>query len=235
MAAAACFTLGGVHLVIWSKQSRQPVHLLFSLMAVAAGFVGLSELLLLHEETIAGYHQIIRWQHLPIFTLLTPMVWAVHLNFGTGRIRRVATDPTFAATLEAMGEDLVRLSEDVHAIANRLHPAVLEDLGLSEALASECARFSRRENIPCEIRHQELTGPIPKPLALGLFRFAQEALRNSGRHARASAVTVNPPSGGPRGAACDQRRRCRFRSLGSQGETEYGAWQHAGAYKLSGR
>ena len=42
----------------------------------------------------------------------------------------------------AMREGLARLSEDVHALSYRLHPSILEDLGLVEALKSECQRFS---------------------------------------------------------------------------------------------
>lgn len=112
------------------------------------------------------------------------------LSIDAARIQRAASDPGFAGNLKKMGQDLVRLSEDVHAIAYRLHPSVLEDLGLAEALASECERFSRRENIPCEIRNNDLTAPIPKPVALGLFRIGQEALRNIGRHARATEVNL---------------------------------------------
>jgi PAS domain S-box-containing protein len=112
------------------------------------------------------------------------------LSIDAARILRAATDPGFVGTLKEMGEDLVRLSEDVHAIAYRLHPSVLEDLGLSEALASECARFARRENIPCEIKKHDLPAVIARPIALGLFRVGQEALRNIGRHARAKSVEV---------------------------------------------
>ena len=85
MAAAACFTLAGVHLVVWSRSSKQLVHLLFALMAVGAGLSAMTELFLLHTESIATYHSIIRWQHIPIFVLLVSMVWAVQLYFGTGR------------------------------------------------------------------------------------------------------------------------------------------------------
>lgn len=106
---------------------------------------------------------------------------------------RVEPDPESRRstdTLAEIREGLVRLSEDVHAIAYRLHPAVLEDLGLAEALRSECERFSRREDTPCEIRSVDLPVTIPGPVALGLFRVGQEALRNVGRHAEASSVEV---------------------------------------------
>ena len=39
-------------------------------------------------------------------------------------------------TAAEMRKDLVRLSEDVHALSYRLHPSVLDDLGLVEALSA---------------------------------------------------------------------------------------------------
>ncbi len=47
--------------------------------------------------------------------------------------------------VQAMREQLVSLAEDVHALSRQLHPSILDDLGLVEALRSECASFSRRE------------------------------------------------------------------------------------------
>jgi signal transduction histidine kinase len=92
-------------------------------------------------------------------------------------------------TMRAMRENLVRLSEDVHALSYRLHPSILEDLGLSEALKAECERFSRG----CPIHLQaddDIPEKLPRDVALCLFRIAQEALRNIARHAGASRTDV---------------------------------------------
>ena len=96
-----------------------------------------------------------------------------------------------AETAREVREGLVRLSEDVHALSYRLHPAVLEDLGLVEALKAESERFTRRESIPVEMKLREPPQPIPRDAALCLFRVAQEALRNVGRHARARQVEIS--------------------------------------------
>lgn len=84
---------------------------------------------------------------------------------------------------------LAGVSDDVHSLSYRLHPALLEDLGLAEALKAECERFSRQESIPVAVNVEEVAkagGP-----GLCLFRVAQEALRNVGRHARADSVRVS--------------------------------------------
>jgi signal transduction histidine kinase len=91
----------------------------------------------------------------------------------------------------SMHEDSVRLSDDVHALSYRLHPSVLDDLGLSEALRTECDLFSRRESIRAELTASELPAELPPSAAICLFRIAQEALNNVARHARASRVDLS--------------------------------------------
>ena len=90
-----------------------------------------------------------------------------------------------------MREELVHLSEDVHALSYRLHPSLLDDLGLVEALNAECDGFSRRESIPVEFKPRDVPRDVRPETALCLFRVAQESLRNVARHAGASAVEVS--------------------------------------------
>ena len=87
-------------------------------------------------------------------------------------------------------EGLSRLSEDVHALSYKLHPSLLDDLGLIDALRAECERFSRREAISSEVKLRDVPESVSRDADLGLFRVTQEALRNVARHARASEVEV---------------------------------------------
>ena len=92
--------------------------------------------------------------------------------------------------IRSIRRDLVQLSEDVHALSYALHPAILEDLGLIEALKAECARFGAVDGIPTSFR---AAGDIEEPtraVSLCLYRVAQEALRNVARHSSASSVEV---------------------------------------------
>jgi len=92
--------------------------------------------------------------------------------------------------LRVLREDLVRLSEVVHAMSSRLHPSVLDDLGLVEALKAECDRVARHGPLRVDVDASAGPGTLTAEASLCLFRVAQEALNNSARHARASAVTV---------------------------------------------
>jgi signal transduction histidine kinase len=86
---------------------------------------------------------------------------------------------------------LIRLSEDVHNLSYRLHPSVLDDLGLVEALKAECERVARVESIQVDVEAHRLPQSMPKEVALGIYRVAQEALRNIARHAKASTVRLS--------------------------------------------
>jgi signal transduction histidine kinase len=100
-----------------------------------------------------------------------------------------------------MQGQLVALAEDVHALSRQLHPSILDDLGLVEALRSECASFTRREGIAVHYRPGEIATPLPRDIALCVYRVAQEALRNLAKHAAAReawvtlAITPSPTRG----------------------------------------
>ena len=113
------------------------------------------------------------------------------LAIDVGRVEPVVGGTSAAETMRTVREGLVGLSEDIHALSYRLHPAVLEDLGLGEALKAECERFARQESIPAEVMLPPLPDALPPETALCLIRVAQEALRNVARHARARRVEVS--------------------------------------------
>jgi signal transduction histidine kinase len=113
------------------------------------------------------------------------------LAIDAGRALGGSDGAAMAETMHSVRDGLVSLSEDVHSLAYRLHPSLLEDLGLAEALRAECERFSRREPVAIDLNLRELPGSIPPDIALCLFRVVQEALRNVARHARASGIEVS--------------------------------------------
>lgn len=144
------------------------------------------------------------------------------LAIDAGRKERGLRDATGREAMRTMRDDLVRLSEDVHSLSYALHPAILEDLGLIEALKAECDRFSRLESIPVNLKVQQILDGPSRPAALCMFRIAQEARRNVARHAHASSVevTLGPFDGGVQlavrdnGAGFDPAGQRRRPSLG---------------------
>ncbi len=120
------------------------------------------------------------------------------LAISAGEGERAAKDGTGKASWSEMREELARLSEDVHALSYRLHPSILADLGLAEALRGECDRFARVEGLVVSSDVREVPDDLSAGTALGLFRIAQEALRNVARHAGATRVAVSLTGDGRR-------------------------------------
>ena len=111
---------------------------------------------------------------------------------------RITEPAARSAAEQAISAELAHLSRDVHALAYRLHPSVIDDLGLAEALRIECERAARRGAIEVGFDGNGANGNERGERALCLFRVAQEALRNAVRHAQATHIRValRPEHGG---------------------------------------
>jgi signal transduction histidine kinase len=87
-------------------------------------------------------------------------------------------------------EELARVSEDVHDMSYRLHPSLVEDLGISTALRTECQRVRRYCDVQIKEHIDEIRERIPNPAALCAYRVIQEALNNAVRHAKADSIEI---------------------------------------------
>lgn len=79
----------------------------------------------------------------------------------------------------------------VRRLAAELRPAILDDLGLPEAMEWHCKQFYDRFGIHCVIDVAGEGSALAPEVATGLFRILQEALTNVARHAKATAVSAN--------------------------------------------
>jgi signal transduction histidine kinase len=95
-------------------------------------------------------------------------------------------------------DQTIQISTDLHALSRQLHPAILDDLGLVKAVEAECSRFSHREGIDVQFTAENISEPLPKMVALSLYRIIQEGFTNIAKYACAHHVEVslrNTPSG----------------------------------------
>lgn len=81
--------------------------------------------------------------------------------------------------------------EIVHRFARKLRPAVLDDLGLIPALHSFMENFTTRTGVRARLTAFAGVERLDTGSRTVLFRVAQEALTNVGRHAQASQVEVS--------------------------------------------
>ena len=80
------------------------------------------------------------------------------------------------------------ISTDVNRLAYRLHPAMLNNVGLLAAMKSLCHEITGSGKLLVEFYHQGSFAEIPKDVTLCIFRIAQEALRNCIKHSGAKVA-----------------------------------------------
>ncbi len=82
------------------------------------------------------------------------------------------------------------LLDTIHEISARLRPAMLDDLGLKDAVQSLLSDYERRTGIvTCAELHFDHASP-PVAVSENVYRILQEALTNVSKHARAGEVHV---------------------------------------------
>ncbi len=107
---------------------------------------------------------------------------AVTLSLGMLEDRLPLNDPQSARLYRDCCSLIERCTEEVRTLSYLLHPPLLDQLGLSDALYAYAEGFSRRSGIPVEIHMQGEIGRYPDDLELALFRVVQEGLGNIHRH-----------------------------------------------------
>ncbi|MFZ1986068.1 MAG: PAS domain-containing protein [Desulfatitalea sp.] len=99
-------------------------------------------------------------------------------------------DPSAAERAAAICTLVDTTIEEVRAMAIRLRPGVLDDLGLVAALEWYTSEFERRAEFACIFSHDPMPA-IDNTTATAAYRIAQEALTNVARHARATRAEVD--------------------------------------------
>lgn len=98
--------------------------------------------------------------------------------------------PDLGRWRNGLREELVDLAEEIRRIAHRMHPSVLDLMGLGAALESLVDEVGSNDGLHVRL-HQDPLPPDLKPgTALCLYRVAQEGIRNIVRHAHTSDATL---------------------------------------------
>jgi signal transduction histidine kinase len=92
--------------------------------------------------------------------------------------------------LEQVAESVRFLSEDIWKISQRLHPSILEIMGLAAAIDAHSARFCEQAGLELNFCAVNVPENIPAATATALFRVTQEALHNAAKYASGSTVII---------------------------------------------
>ncbi len=94
------------------------------------------------------------------------------------------------ADFELLKSMIGGLSTGLRGAAHRLHPAIIEDLGLAPALRSLAGDF-RAFGLDLAASVRDVPGDLPLQTATALYRIAQEALHNTLRHAPGAPANLS--------------------------------------------
>ena len=187
---------------------------IYVLAAILVAGVVVGGALLLHMtrrtfqtvHTLAAERRALSWRMLTLQeSLQTEFARELHDEFGQiltavgmmlGRVRRkvgASGDPgmaPFLADVEEAQEVTQKTLDRIRKKSRLLHPVILDDFGLQQAVAWYIDEFSRQHGIDTAfIPDGEIAG-LPPKVATHLYRIVQESLTNVAKHAEASRVEV---------------------------------------------
>jgi PAS domain S-box-containing protein len=107
-------------------------------------------------------------------------------------------DQLFSGPLEEMKKNIQEICEKMRELAsqvsrlsNQLQPSILKYFGLAKALELECRNFLEACQIPTLCACNNIPAKLDPTIALIYLRIVQEALRNAGKHSRATSITID--------------------------------------------
>jgi len=104
-------------------------------------------------------------------------------------IENMTADPAVRHELSELRELVVDTLDGVRRLAVHLGPSILEDLGLCSGLEWLADRVREEAGVHIALA-LDCDDEVPAPVAIAIFRVAQEALTNVVRHAGASNADV---------------------------------------------
>ncbi len=85
---------------------------------------------------------------------------------------------------------IAQIIEDVRRLSHDLSPVILDDLGLSDALSHLVNNFTALQNLKASVAVPDIDDFFSREAARNIYRIAQEAINNVGKHAKASLVVL---------------------------------------------
>ena len=99
-------------------------------------------------------------------------------------------DQALEKQLQGITDMIAQVITSIRRISTQLRPAVLDDIGLVEAMKWQTDEFEKRYSIPVTAYFSDIPDNLQQTIAVALFRIYQETLTNIARHAEASHVEI---------------------------------------------
>jgi signal transduction histidine kinase len=199
---------------VYTRVARE-IYLLMAVLLVAVAVIGILNIAYTRRafndvQTLSAQLRALTWRMLRLQEdMQTSMARELHDEFGqiltamnmlVGRARRQLEAAAEAAPETAVRR-LIRDVEEVQTIAQQtlerirtasrlLHPVILDDFGLEQAIAWYVDQFSRQHGIETTFARTGTIGYVSPDASIHLYRIVQEALNNVSRHSGASRAWV---------------------------------------------
>ena len=170
--------VSGLYLVQWNRRMFAQVAALSERRSELA-----RQLILIQENT---FRHISRELHDEFGQILTAVGAILHR---TSRRNRPG-DLAFRADLDEVRTTVQSALDKVRTLSQELHPAVLDDAGLEEALTAYVPRFERQTGIEVRYEKDGMSRPMHRDVAIHVYRILQEALNNVARHSKCAHAAV---------------------------------------------
>jgi signal transduction histidine kinase len=148
---------------------------------------------------------------------------AMSLGMLKSRVSSRLDERELRESLSDLQQRTLAVGDDLRTLSHELHPGVLQHAGIVAALRSYSEEFARRVGIRTRFEAAADLRDLDPETSLCLYRVAQEALTNAGRHSRADTIVVKLARGNgsvhlsvrDNGAGFEASQRAR-RGLGLQ-------------------
>lgn len=114
---------------------------------------------------------------------------ALNMNVA-GLSIKLKHDTALQEKLERMQQSINAMIREVRRIATDLRPAVLDELGLAEAVQWHAQKYMQESGVESIVQIDPAVRALPREIATAMFRIFQESLTNVVRHSGATTVTI---------------------------------------------
>lgn len=177
---AACLLLGGVAFLWQRRRSWRPPEK--PLQARTRELAELSTYLLNFAEQERA--ELARLLHDELGGLLTAA--KMDLSWLQARL----DEPPDERRLAELGDVLDQAMSVKRRVVEHLRPSLLDHFGLATALRAHLESTCAKANLTFDAALDDEMGPVPKEVAIALFRLVQEGMANIIRHADAQRVRL---------------------------------------------
>ena len=115
---------------------------------------------------------------------------AVGMSFGRIVQQTRKSTPQIAAIAEEGQRLIEEVSQEIRTTSYLLHPPLLDETGISQALHWYVAGLEKRSGLHIKLAIAEEFGRLPREMELAIFRIVQECLTNTHRHSSSKVATI---------------------------------------------